>query len=36
MQPKEMENLVTFNSKEGKIAATEEREKEEYSSAEGQ
>ena len=36
MQPKEMEDLAAFSAREVKRAAAEERERDEYSSAEGQ
>ena len=36
MRPKGMENLVAFSSREVKRAAAEERERDEYSSADGQ
>ena len=36
MQPKAMEDLVAFSAREVKRAAAEERERDEYSSAEGQ
>ena len=36
MPPKEMEDLGTFSAREVKRAAAEERERDEYSSAEGQ
>ena len=36
MRPKGMEDLAAFTAREVKRAAAEEREKDEYSSAEGQ
>ena len=36
MRPKGMEDLAAFSVREVKRAATQEREKDEYSSAEGQ
>ena len=36
MQPKETEDLAAFNAREVKRAAAEERDRDEYSSAEGQ
>ena len=36
MRPNGMENLAAFSAKEVKRAAEEERERDEYSSAEGQ
>ena len=36
MRPKGMEDLAAFNAREVKRAAAEERESDEYSSAEGQ
>ena len=36
MRPKGMEDLAAFSAKEVKRAATEERERDQYSSAEGQ